>query len=312
MSFPHAWERLPGPADWLAAIVEDLCDRSSVLAGLPGKMSGSLFAMELAELIKPHGIERWEPVRSDEARKLTPSDSLARRSNGGNSEDFVLSVDATGDDDAALRWAKHVRTAAGIGKNPRVCVAMSVDCACECHEDTRMRRRVWRDFVTASDSRVLTERHIRRSAKGPAYAALKSAVVAELAGPDLPLAETLGREALHHLLDGNRHPPEQIWAAQVAILFPLIDRQRRHFLKQYKEYWRLPYTRVDGAEIETLMELEIGDLAVQARTIWRSNDDALHRLNWLRQVRNDLAHHKVVTWETLTSPPGRLIVDFRE
>lgn len=52
MSFPHAWARLPGPADLLAAIVGDLSDRNSVFVGLPEDASGALFAVEVADLVK--------------------------------------------------------------------------------------------------------------------------------------------------------------------------------------------------------------------------------------------------------------------
>ena len=36
------------------------------------------------------------------------------------------------------------------------------------------------------------------------------------------------------------------------------------------------------------------------------------RLDWLRRVRNALAHNDVVPWGTLTSPIAVQIADFRE
>ena len=295
----------------LAAIVEDLGDRSSVLIGLPGEMPGPEFAVEVADLIKHGGIGRWEAVRSDEACGTAPEKSLARRPNG--SGDIVFWVDATGEDAAATKWADCVRQFAGVAETPRICIAMSTACAEACKEDKGLRRRIWQDFVTASDSRVLVERHGRRSERSPAHIALKSALIAELAGPDLPFAERLARMPLGRIFAANEHPPERIWAAQVSILFPLVERERRRLLDVYRELWHLhlPHTRENGKEIQHAENLEIGDMAALAR--WNEAFETERRhLRWLQDVRNALAHNRIVPWQKLVDPIALQIEDFRE
>ena len=73
---------------------------------------------------------------------------------------------------------------------------------------------------------------------------------------------------------------------------------------------QLPHLRKDGREIVSLENLEIGDLAAQARLVGVPEPER-QRLQWLRRVRNALAHNKVVSWQTLTSPIAIRIVDFR-
>ena len=67
----------------------------------------------------------------------------------------------------------------------------------------------------------------------------------------------------------------------------------------------------DGTVIRCLIDLEIGDMATQAR-LGGPLVAERQRLDWLRRVRNALAHSKVVPWGTLTSPIAVHIADFRE
>ena len=55
MSLPNAWARLPGPADFLDTITEDLADRSAVLVGLPDEIPGGAVAEEVADLVTHRG-----------------------------------------------------------------------------------------------------------------------------------------------------------------------------------------------------------------------------------------------------------------
>ena len=311
MSFPRTWARLPGPADFLDAIVKDLTDRNSVLVGLPDEAPVAVVALEIADVIKRNGLGRWETVPSNEAYKTAPLEYITRGFDGRDAEGFVLWIDSMNGDEAATVWADYARQFAGIKKTPRICIAMSTACAEACSEDKGLRRRLWRDFVTASDARVLMERFGRRFGRSPEHIALKSALIAELAGPDLAFAERLAEEPIGRILAARDHPPERIWAAQVSVLFPLVERERRRLLDVHRNLWLMPHLREDGEEIQSLEDLEIGDMASQARWV-RALETEWRRLDWLRRVRNALAHNEIVPWGTLVSPIALQITDFRE
>ncbi len=296
--------------DFLYAITEDLANGNTVIAGLPEGTS-SRIAVEVAEEVKRKGLGQWSAVRSVETGQRTPEQSVTQRSQSGNAKGLVLWVDATGEDTAAKAWSEYVLRFAGVPEFelPRICIAMHTACADSCREARGLRRRFWKDFVTSTDSRVLAERHVRRFEHSDAHATLKCTLIAELAGPDLALATELANTSLERILDPDSHPSESIWAAQISILFPLIERERRRLLETYRDFWSLPYSREDGREIQRLEKLEIGDMAAQAQQS-RALRNEWERLDWLRRVRNNLAHLRIVSWATLNSPIARQIVDF--
>ena len=303
VSFPRAWARLPGPMDLLDTVLEDLADRIAVLAGLPEDFPSGALTVEASDLVKHRGLGRWEPVRSSEARTMAPADTLARRFKNGGAGSSVLWVDTVGDDAAAKSWADHARRLAELPDTPRLCIMMNAMCA-------RLRRRLWREFVTPLDARALVERIGRRSGHSRAHSMLRSTVIAELAGSDLTLAERLSHESLKGMIQADESTRERIWRAQVSVLLPLVEGERQRLLDAYRTLWRLPHLRKDGKQIESLEDLEIGDMATQVRSIGLPNPER-PRLRWLLRVRNALAHNEVVSWDTLTSPIAIRIVDFR-
>ena len=294
--------------DFLHAITEDLANGNTVIVGLPEGTSSGI-AVEIAEEVKRKGLGQWSAVRSVEAGQQTPTQSVTQRSQSGNAKGLVLWVDATGKDIVAKAWGEYVLRFAGSPDLPRICIAMHTTCADSCREDRGLRRRFWKDFVTSTDSRVLAERHVRRFEHSEAYVALKGTLVAELAGPNLALATKLANTPLERILDPEDYPPESIWAAQISILFPLIERERRRLLETYRDFWILPHPREDGREIWHIEKLEIGDMDTQAQQNGALGNER-KRLDWLRRVRNDLAHLRIVSWATLNSPIARQIVDF--
>ena len=267
--------------------------------------------MEIADLVKHRGLGRWDAVRFAEARNLKPSEVMARRFNGRNAAGAVLWIEATGAETVANAWADYARDVVEMPSTPRLCIAMDAGHAEACDEDKRMRRRLWRDFMTPLDARAIAERFGRRSGHRPDNVVLRSALVAELAGTDLECAERLSRDPLRRILNSSDHPRERIWAAQVAVLLPLVERQRRWFLNAYQALWQLPHVRKDRTTVRRLEDLEIGDLATQARSGRLLGVDR-DRLDWLRRVRNRLAHNAIVPWGTLTSRVAIRIADFRE
>lgn len=297
--------------DFLDAITEDLAKRNTVIAGLPDGISSGI-SVEIAEEVKRKGLGQWFAVRSAETGQRTPAQSVSQvsqRSQSGNAKDLVLWVDATGEDTAAKAWGKYALLFARSSEVPRLCIAMHTAYAESCREDIGLRRHFWKDFVTSTDSRVLAERHVRRLEHSEAHTALKCTLVAELAGPDLDAAAQLSDTPLEDILAPRKYPLESIWAAQISVLFPLIERERRRLLETYRDFWNLPHLREDKREIRHLEKLEIGDMVAQARQSGALRNE-LKRLNWLRRVRNDLAHLKIVSWATLNSRIARQIVDF--
>ena len=294
--------------DFLDAIIEDLADENTVIAGLPDGIALGI-TVEIAEAVKRKGLGQWSAVESAETGQRTPAQSISQRSQSGNAKDLVLWVDATSEDTAAKAWGEYVLRFARSPEVPRICIAMHTACAEACREDIGLRRHFWKDFVTSTDSRVLAERYVRRFEHSEAHTALKCTLVSELAGPDLALATKLANIPLESILDPENYPPERIWAAQISILFPLIERERRRLLETYRDFWSLPHLREDRREIRSLDKLEIGDMVAQARRSGALRNK-LKLLNWLRRVRNDLAHLKIVSWTTLNSSIARQIVDF--
>ena len=310
MSLPRVWARLPGPADFLDTILEDLTDRVTVLAGLPDEIPAGELAIEIADAVKYTSLGQWQTVRSSEVRSSVPTESLARRSDAGNASGAVLWVDAAGTDEGAAAWAGHARRFGDSPDMPRLCIVMNEACAGAHGEEKRLRRRLWRDFVTPLDSRALVERTSRRAGHRQPHVALKSALISEIARDDLTFADRLSRDPLGRILESREYARECIWAAQVSVLLPLVEQERQRLLHIHEALWRIPHTRKDGTEIRHLHDLEIGDMAVQSQSGGLLERER-HRLGWLRRVRNALAHNEVVPWATLTSPIAIQIMDFR-
>lgn len=306
MSFASSWTRLPGPADFLEAVIEDLADGNSVFAGLPD--FGSELSLPISEMVKRKGLQ-WSAVRRPEASQGKPEKSVERRRNGRVSQSLVLWVDGMIQDEGTSIWADYARQIAGTGEELRFCIAMPMSYAEACMEDRGLRRRLWKNFVTSSDSRVLVERLSRRSEFGQMHIALKSTLIEELAGPDLNSAARLADKRLGSILKENHSKEPQIWTAQVKVLFPLIDREQRSLRKAFQ--WALPHSRENGSKVTRLGDLEIGDMVQQGKEI-STPEPIKERLNWLHRVRNKLAHYESVPWETLISPTALKIVDFRE
>ena len=126
----------------------------------------------------------------------------------------------------------------------------------------------------------------------------------------MPLAARLAEEPLGRILASDEHPAEQVWTAQLSVLFPIVERERRRLIDAYWESWRVPHCRPDGTRILEPEKLEIGDMAAQSQWVGALRSER-RRLDWLRRVRNALAHGEVVPWDTLIAPVARGIVDFR-
>ena len=300
MSVVPVWAHLPGPVDFVRAIVEDLRDGHIVIAGIPVEYVGGV-AVEVAEVSRRERLGVWSAIGTDEARTATPEGLIrahgARNRSGGG----VIWVNSI-DNEAAKSWINYVNEFASKDTAPKVCVAMTTSCAKECKEEKHLRRRIWFDFVTSTDSRVLVERRCRQGRYGHVQMELKCELVTKLAGSNLSNAERMSTTKLSKLFDLKTYREEDVWAAQVAVLLPFVDKERRRILKQYSGYWRVPSFRQEE-------DLEVGEMWTQAQKSGVLEQEK-RRLEWLRRVRNDLAHNKAISWGTFMSATTLKFTDF--
>lgn len=310
MSLPRAWSRLPGPADFLDAITEDLIDRNTVVVGLPRDVASRTFVLEMADLLKRRGFGNLTRLKITETGNETLRQSNLARLRPETATGSVLWIDATDDTAVAQDWVNQVAELSDFQEVPRLLIPMHEACAARCKVEKHQRRRLWSDFVTRLDTRVLVERIARQAGHKPLHVSLKSTLIAEIADSDLSLAERMSQDPLGRTLEKGRHPDEKVWAAQLTVLFPLVDRERRRLLITHQAFWHLPHIRKDGTEVSKMENLEIGDMATQALASGPLEADR-KRFVWLRGVRNALAHCETVPWATLTSPVGIQIMDFR-
>ena len=311
MIFPRAWSRLPGVADYVDGLIADLAEDSVVVAGLANYVANEAFADEVADLVARRHLGQWSVVKSAEAAGVQPISAIVRRRMaGGEGGRLVLWVDARSEV-AVDNWTEYMAKAVRSTDCPRVLICTTESVAAACAVPERLRLREWSGYVTKTDSRVLAERAARRSGGAPFHIALKSAIVAELSGGNLQQAESLVQNSLERLI-GVREGRHCVWAAQVAVLLPLIEHERRRVLGEYRRCWRLPHTRQDGKTISCLQGLEIGDLASQTESVRGVPGGTMRRIRWLCRVRNALAHANVVPWGTLISPTARTVANFAE
>ena len=299
MNFPGEWARLPGPADFLQTLTDLITDGNSVVVVLPPETPpDDWLAVEVADRIARESALRWEAVQSADEDAANPQEFVRERMDDARTADLVLWVNATTAGLPGSAWLEQARRFSRRKGAPRICVAVGID-----HVqggtggglEVNLRICRWSYFVTATDSRVLSEYRARKFERTAEHVALKSALVEALAGADLAAAERLTRLRVAQMLDLRRYPSERIWRAQIAILFPIVEQERRRYLINYRDRWQVPHTRRDGTTIQCLDDLEIGDLAHQARGFgFEMRGKERRRLEWLRRVRNALAHVEIV------------------
>ena len=311
MVYPRDWARLPGPADFLGTVIGDLMAGNSVIIGVPYDIPAALLSLEVSKRIRSRKLGSWISFSGTKVVDRELEEFERWRSSNEDVGYAVVWVDARGDAKVAEGWGK--RLILGIGSPdslPRICLAMNLDVLEKFHEEKGLRIRGWSQYVSELDSRVLVVRRERKAERSQEYVSLKSALVAELAGSRLSAAEELIQAPIEDLLDEHRFPSYQIWAAEISVLFPLLDRERRRILHRYREYWRIPAQSRSGKIVKSYVDLEIVDMADQAKGI-RGMRREIRHLYWLRRVRNALAHMKVVPWSTLVSTDASAFIRFR-
>ena len=314
VTFIQTWGRLPGPADFIQKVAEDLHDGNIVVVGLPVQYADGV-AREVFDAFM-HG-EHGTPtiVQLEEARAVQPERSV--RASIEPNRDFTgfIWVNAL-DDRSAKSWIEYVDSVARMEYAPRLCVATTVSHAARCNEEKHLRRRLWFSYVTATDSWVLAERHCRHHGSGRRYSELKCALVSSLAKANLSNAHQMSKSRLRELVDTTKYSLNDIWAAQIAVLFPVLNAYRCYFNQKYSDLWYLPHERKGGHKdykIWDAINLDLGDMISQVKAYnLPIPEQEMKNLHWLNRVRNLLAHHDILWGHNLDRLINFEITDFTD
>ena len=106
---------------------------------------------------------------------------------------------------------------------------------------------------------------------------------------DGPTKRPIVHSALLSVSGGTQQVSQRIWAAQAAVLLPLVEERRVGLIERYRRYFALPIETEAGVSVYDPRDLEVGQIA------WHlDRPDKPHvvreRARRLRHVRNQLAH----------------------
>lgn len=303
MKLPYGWQTLPGPADFLARIKSDLEIGESVWAYFPHAPAN--IGTWIRRDLKDWDWQRVSHLSEESSSTLregviywweVPSDSAQSQ------QDFRRAVTS-------------VRRAGG---SLRICALT------RCNDDSEVRAlrnaegirvRVWSDYVTQTDSRVVVERIGRKEGWPSGYTNLMSAVVSQVVRNDLGRAGEFSMRGLREILDDESLDNGDMWVGQVQVLFPRINFLRQLMIKKYSSLWCVPYHRPESSgsrrTVTEMMELEVSDLSRQSDELTGISERDRKDLREATSIRNRLAHHEVVNWKTLSSDFASRILDIR-
>jgi len=108
-----------------------------------------------------------------------------------------------------------------------------------------------------------------------------------------------GEERFHSailaLIDGDpRTINRRVWRAQLRVLYPFVEECRQNILDQYASFIKLPHTRKYGEKVESLQEMEIGDIKVNLDQNLQQHRRLKNFIRNLWKIRKALAHQDVV------------------
>jgi hypothetical protein len=97
--------------------------------------------------------------------------------------------------------------------------------------------------------------------------------------------------ALLALSDNTNELDSRIWQAEVSVILPYLEEQRREVLSRFGGLLKLPFTTRFGDVITDAFDLEISQIASQIGSISAGVDSRTRRrLGRMASVRNKLAH----------------------
>lgn len=308
MSLPSGWARLPGPLALIETIADDVAEGMVVVVGV-AEDANDFLADEVSEYTFDLALGDWILIPFEEDAG-EPAGIVSQSSSDARSLRPLLWVQSS-EISRVNSWVDHLRKIAPLKDAPRAFVSVACSTASEVSSRPGVRIRLWNDFVTKTDSLALVDKIGRQRSLSRAHLDLKSAVVATLAGGDIAYASRLASQKLSRIIDDPNHPRDQLWAAQVGVLMPMVDYQRKRLLHRYYERWKVPHRRMDGRVISAQDQLEIGDMDAQAYFLGIPKRD-VKSIRWLNRVRRAMAHNEPVSWGVLVSAIGRTMVDFTE
>ena len=112
--------------------------------------------------------------------------------------------------------------------------------------------------------------------------------------------------ALYAISDKDRELDRRIWTAQVEVLLPWVENQRRLLLERFGPMFPVPFRTREEHVINDVRDLEIGHIQhLLSNGAWRPDRDVMDRVRALRKIRNALSHLEPVGAEILASSLGR-------
>jgi hypothetical protein len=100
---------------------------------------------------------------------------------------------------------------------------------------------------------------------------------------------------------------DRIWRAQIGVVFPFIEGQRRNFIKRYGNRLKIPHQRKETDDVVyNVFDLEFGDIAYQFRkhvvNETGMNPQMPDLVSRMATSRNELAHMRPLPFDSLPLP----------
>lgn len=287
---------LPGPAEFLRAVSEDLLGGNCVMVALPAGLSGDLFRACVTRAVRANSSGT-----GDRLENALPASVVSELVGSRASTRRLVYLDALSSGESVAKdwdWyvGPHGRARMLDYIQTRVCVVIRESAVIRRRVEKHFRQRFWCDYVSNLDSMTVAFEHMRQLNYSDEYKALKVSLVGSLCGPDLLAAEQYSEYSLRQLVNVDEHSRESIWSGQVSALFPLVNRERIRLLRRYPRFWRL-----NGNE--SLLDLEIDKMNEQAGDRKSLDPRDRKQIRWLLRVRNALAHMDCIPWADLVRSP---------
>jgi len=114
--------------------------------------------------------------------------------------------------------------------------------------------------------------------------------------------------ALYAFRDKDRELERRLWSAEVEVLLPWVETQRRALLERYRSLLHVPFITRDGSTIWDVRDLEIGHIQhLLYKASCLPSGRVMDFVRCLKEIRNALAHLEPLRPDLLTQ--GALEID---